>query len=318
MEKLVKQIIGRSPVLKIMSWPNNRGLKLISLIFAILIWYFVVGEDKVDTTIFIPVEIVNLPRDLVISNQFKKQLEVTVSGPRGLINGISRQRITRTVNLAKAVPGALVVRNEPQTIQFPRGITVSRIQPTHLTFIIDELLEKDLQIRGKVTGEPAAGYELAGVFFEPQIIRISGPKSVLGREKQLIAKPVDISGLDSSVSLQTNLDLRPALLELMGENAVTAKVVIREKTVERTVSDVPVRISGIGPGKKPGLEPEKVSIRAMLPLSTRGNPAGLFEATVAIDGLPPGTHKIQVKVTAPEQIKVIETVPATVNVRLGR
>ena len=40
-----------------------------------------VGEDKVDTTVYIPVEIVNLPKELIISNQFKKQLEATVRGP---------------------------------------------------------------------------------------------------------------------------------------------------------------------------------------------------------------------------------------------
>ncbi|MFH1020288.1 MAG: YbbR-like domain-containing protein, partial [Pseudomonadota bacterium] len=85
MEKLAQQIIRRLPTPNLLNWPNNWGLKLISLIFAILLWYFVVGEDKVDTTVYIPVEIVNLPKELVISNQFKKQLEATVSGPRGLI-----------------------------------------------------------------------------------------------------------------------------------------------------------------------------------------------------------------------------------------
>jgi len=188
-----------------LNWPNNWGLKIISLIFAILIWYFVVGEDKVDTTIYIPVEIVNLPRDMVIANQFKKQVEATISGPRGLISGINRQRITRTINLAKATPGTMVIRNEPETIQFPRGIIVSRIQPTHITLVIDELLEKELPVQGRVTGEPAPGYELAGVLFEPQTIRISGPRAIIGNEKILTTTPVDVSEMKNSASLQTHL-----------------------------------------------------------------------------------------------------------------
>lgn len=318
MEKLVKQIIRRLPAPNLLNWPNNWGLKLISLIFAILLWYFVVGEDKVDTTVYIPVEIVNLPKELVIANQFKKQLEATVSGPRGLINGINRQRITRTINLAKATPGTIVIRNEPETIQFPRGVTVSRIQPTHISLLIDELVEKELPVQAKTTGAPASGHELAGVVFEPPFIKVSGPKAILGREKLLTARPIDLSGLKGPTAIQIPLELRPALLELMGETVVTANVVVREKTAERTITDVPVRLSETDPTRKVVIEPDTISVRALLPLSSRGNQAGLLEASVSTEELSSGTHRLPVKITAPEQIKIIEAVPPTVTVRIGK
>lgn len=318
MEKLVKQIIRRAPTPNFLNWPNNWGLKLLSLIFAIFLWYFVVGEDKVDTTVYIPVEIVNLPKELVIANQFKKQLEVTVSGPRGLINGIARQRISRTINLAKATPGTIVIRNEPETISFPRGVTVSRIQPTHITLLIDELVEKDLSVQARTTGTPATGYELAGVALEPQSIKVFGPKAIVGREKILTTKTIDISGLKEPTTFQIPLVMRPALLELMGEAVVTANVLIREKTMEKTIRNIPVHFSGTDPGIKIVIEPSTIEVHAMLPLSSKGNEADLLEATVSTEGLPVGTHKIPVKITAPEQIKIVETLPPTVTVRIGR
>ena len=58
---------------------------LISLALAIVVWFNVGGEQKVDTSVMIPVEVINLSRDLVISNQFKRQIEVAVNGPRSLI-----------------------------------------------------------------------------------------------------------------------------------------------------------------------------------------------------------------------------------------
>ena len=115
MEKLVKQIINRpANKLSSMKWPKNLLFKLLSLFFAVFLWYFVAGEDRVDTNIYVPVEIVNLPRNMVISNQYKKQLEVTISGPRGLVNGINRQHISRTINLSKAKPGTTVVVQGPR------------------------------------------------------------------------------------------------------------------------------------------------------------------------------------------------------------
>ena len=318
MEKLAKQIIRRLPTPKLLNWPNNWGLKLISLIFAILLWYFVVGEDKIDTTIYIPVEIVNLPRELVISNQFKKQLEATVSGPRGLINGLNRQRITRTINLAKATPGTIVIRNEPETIQFPRGVIVSRIQPTHITLLIDELIEKELPVQARIIGDPAIGHELAGVVFEPPLIKISGPKAIVGREKLFTGKPIDISGLKGPTTIQVPLELRPALLELMGETVVTANVVIREKTMERTIPEVPIHLVDTDSTRKVTIEPDTINIRALLPLSSKGNQSRLFDASISTDGLSAGVHRVPVKITAAEQIKIIEALPATVTVRIGR
>ena len=71
MEKLVRQI---NEYLTSIPRPKNWVLKLLSFFFALFLWYFVVGEDKVDMNVTLPFELVNLPRDLVISNQFKKQL----------------------------------------------------------------------------------------------------------------------------------------------------------------------------------------------------------------------------------------------------
>lgn len=318
MEKLVKQIIQRMPAPNLLNWPNNWVLKLISLAFALLLWYFVVGEDKIDTTIYIPVEIVNLPRELIISNQFKKQLEATISGPRGLISSINRQRITKTINLAKATPGTIVIRNEPETIQFPRGIIVSRIQPTHITLLIDELIEKELPVQATTTGIPASGHELEEVIIDPQSIKISGPKAIIGNEKVLKAKTLDISGLKGPTTFQVPLVLRPELIELMGETVVTANVIIREKTVERTITHIPVKVIDPESSRKITIEPEEVNVRAMLPLSSKGNMTELFEASVSTSGLAPGTHKLSVKITGPEQMKIVDIVPATVTVRIDK
>jgi hypothetical protein len=53
-------------------------------------------------------------------------------------------------------------------------------------------------------------------------------------------------------------------------------------------------------------------------LSSRGNQAGLIEASVSTDELSVGVHRLPVKITAPDQIKIIETVPPTVTVKIGR
>ncbi len=319
MEKLVKQIIGRYPSPSFFNWPKNWVLKLISLFFAIFLWYFVVGEDKIDTNIFIPIEIVNLPRDLVISNQFKKQLEVTVSGPRGLINNLSKQHITRSVNLSKASPGTVVVRNEPEDIPFPRGINVLRIQPTHITLLIDRLIEKNLIIKAISKGPPPKGFELDKIIIDPPTITVSGPQNILADENQLVTEPIDITDLKGTTTKQISLDLKPAIVDLIGETVVNARIIIKEKTEEKTISEIPVEFTGLIEGMKYTLTPKTVTVKAKIPISTLNNKEDLkklFSAKIIADNLDPGKYELPVIIPSPDRIELIDISPKSVVVEV--
>ncbi|MEW6593598.1 MAG: CdaR family protein [Thermodesulfobacteriota bacterium] len=319
MENLAPQIGKKLGELRKPSWPKDWLIRLLSLLIAVFLWYFVVGEDKVDTSIYIPVEIVNLPRELVIANQFKKQLEVSISGPRGLIDSIQRQRINRTVNLAKATPGTMVVRNEPETIPLPRGVNILRIQPTHITLLIDRLVEKTLPVELKITGRPAAGYELISAQVEPPIITISGPQATLASETQLLTEPLDISGLDSSVTRQVPLRLAPAVIDLIGETVVSARVVVKEKATLREFGAVPLAPSQADPNLAYHFTPATVAVSAMVPLSQVHDPSRLLpkiRATVNVAGLKPGRHKVFTEVSTQEPLVIQSFSPKTVTVRV--
>lgn len=83
MEKLVFQAMKILNLSSVRRFIAKEWLScLTSLFLAILLWYNVGGEQTVDTNVMIPVEVINLPRELVISNQFKKEIEVSVNGPR--------------------------------------------------------------------------------------------------------------------------------------------------------------------------------------------------------------------------------------------
>ena len=88
---------------------KNWILKILSLILGASLWYVVVGEDQIDITINVPIEVHNLPQDLVIANQFKKEIEVSIRGPRRIIQEMRQANISRPIDLAQAEAGALVV-----------------------------------------------------------------------------------------------------------------------------------------------------------------------------------------------------------------
>jgi YbbR domain-containing protein len=320
MEKLVRQIIA-----KISSYrrPKNWVLKLVSLFFALFLWYFVVGEDKVDMNVTLPVEIVNLPRDLIISNQFKKQIEVTVSGQRSLIRGMAEQHISRSIDLSKATPGTIVIQNDPDSISLPRGLNILRVQPPTLTLLLDRLIQKELPIKPILVGKVHKDFRLDSVTVDPLTLKISGPQAILDQEENLRTLPIVINGLSESTVKQVSLALKNEISDLIGEPVVAVRLNLSALKKEMKFTDIPIDFEH-DKGKQTEmiyrLSPPTVSIKAEIPQGMIRKPNGLkslFHAKIRPETLQPGSVKLKVLVEAPTQIKIISVSPDTVTLKIS-
>src|ERR1700682_2453331 len=65
---------------------NNFGWKLLSLAIAIILWYTVVGEPELATSLTVPVQYKNNPRDLEISSEVPDRVRLEVRGPSQKLN----------------------------------------------------------------------------------------------------------------------------------------------------------------------------------------------------------------------------------------
>ncbi|HBI15570.1 MAG TPA: YbbR-like domain-containing protein [Desulfobulbaceae bacterium] len=275
--------------------PKNWILKIVSLCLAVMLWYFVVGEDQVDMNIQVPLEIINLPANLTIANNFKKNIDVSVRGPRSVILDLRNRNITRPVDLSSAQPGTVVIKNDEQSIPLPKGIVVQRLQPTNITLLLDQLTQKNFPIKTVIEGTTAQGYELGKVTIDPDHLIISGPQAVLDNEQSLNTYAISLNGLDRSTTLQVHLNLKPEFFDLIGETVVTAKVEVVEKLDERTVEKVPV--VPLEPQAQVKISPQTVSVRAAIPhtlIKNNADLAALFQATVMTE-----------TVSAPSEVPVV-------------
>ena len=296
------------------SWPKDWTLRFISLALAVLLWYFVGGDDTVDKNVQVPVEVINLPRDLVISNQFKREIEVTISGPRSLVLKIEKGDITRQVDLTHAVPGTMVIKNEPHMIPVSRGMKVMRIQPDSIIFSLDKLIQKQLEVKPVTKGELAPHYILQDIVMKPATISITGPQAVLAQLDVLQTQVIDLSGMSQSRQLQVPLDLNPGLIELIGETSVTADLIIAEETVEKRISGLPIELNSYEGLRR--ISPTTVTVTAILPRSlARENKdlQSLFRASVG-DEIEEGQMTVRVvsREQTEEPIRIIKVEPLMV------
>ena len=290
-------------------------LKFISLVLAVGLWYFVGGEDRVDKNVMIPIEIINLPRDLVISNQFKKEIEVTVSGPRSLILEMASRAITRQVDLSSATPGTMVIENDNDHIPVPRGITVQRVQPSSIILSLDKLIQKQFPISARTVGRVADGYYVKILKMDPDVITITGPLTILSQFDELFTKAINLVGVKQSAQLQVPLELEPTIVELIGETSVTADLTIGLETVTKSLEEMSVH--AIVDGVKQGVNPRTVKVTANIPkilLTKNVDPKSLITVT-AMKREGDGKLKVQVMPRADVElpIEILSIIPGTVS-----
>lgn len=274
--------------------PKDWVLRLVSLGLAMVLWYFMGGEDIVNKNVMVPVEVINLPRDLVISNQFKKEIEVSVSGPRSLILDMGNLALSRQVDLAQATPGTMVLENSNDVIDVPRGVKVLRIQPKSVILSLDKMIQKQFPVNPVTVGVLAPDFVLKDIRMEPDSISITGPQTVLSQFEVLRTKAIDIAGLRSSTQIQIPLELDPVIVELIGATTITADLDITVETVQKKISNLSVEVEKNGVRQR--VTPATVSIDVVLPktlIRKKVDLRSLFQVT-AIDEKKDGQMQVKV------------------------
>lgn len=188
---------------------NNLGLKLLSLVLAILMWLVVANiEDPVTTKTFKDVK-VKVKNENVL-DRINKVYEVksgsrasfTVKGRRSVLDNLTAGDFNVTANLAHlsdvdAVQVSVTPKNKSLDIE------VYRNSNTMVVSLEDEA-EDTFNVNVETTGEAADGYAIGERSTTPNIINVSGPKSLVKRIAEVRVK-VDVSDASSDVTSREKL-----------------------------------------------------------------------------------------------------------------
>ncbi len=292
-------------------------IRCFSLLLAVILWYFVGGENRIDKNVMVPVEVINLPQNLVISNQYKKEIEVSVSGPRTIIADMDKG-VVRQVDLSKADPGTLVVNNSFDTISVPRGVTVKRVQPSSIILSLDRLIEKKVPILVRTIGRVESGYYLKSKSTRPRTILITGPETILQKVDKIFTRPVNITGMTQSGKFQAPLELSSQLVDLIGETSITVEFDIRPEGIPTTIENIAVEATL--DGEKVPVTPAVVRVVALVPkvlLAERQDPVSLVKVVahgksndkklqVIVESQQKGDMPIEIVSVTPDMVEVLD------------
>lgn len=185
---------------------DNLGLKLLAVVLAICLWAVVVGEQKVEVTMNLPLEIKGLPREMVMVNEPTDLLEVRVRGPKTLVSTLSPSEIVLEGLARNFVEGENFIALRPEMVHVPRGIEVVNITPYRVRVVLDAIVEREVEVSPRVEGTPPKGYIVKLVTTSPPRIRMTGPRGDLRRLTRIYTVPINVDGHSASFSTRAMLE----------------------------------------------------------------------------------------------------------------
>lgn len=294
---------------------RNKSLKLLSLLLATALWFAVGIEEPTETTLNVSLELVNLPANLLITSEVPPALQVRVLGPSSVIRKLNQTRLAQTIDLSGFKPGRHSVPLRPKNFNFPRAVTVTRVQPNPLSVTLSPALSRTLQIQPVLEGKPAEGYQVVSAQTRPEQITVKGSYAEIADLKFIPTFPLDVSRLTASTTLAADLDFKNLHLTLSENTPILADIAVAAKIINRTFNAVPLA----APSQTVRLQPSQVSVTLSGPWpQVKELKPEEIKAEVNAANLTPGRHRLQVNVTLPPGLTLERISPDTITVRVKK
>jgi len=297
---------------------RNTGLKLLSLVLAMFAWVSVNveggGAERELELALVPRK---LPVDLVVSNP-PGPIKVTIRGPRTIVDQVDEHSERIALDFSKRGPGELRVELNQDMIRpsLQGRLNVVRIEPARLKVRLERLARRMVPVHADLAGSPAFGYTVAESHVVPAEVEVRGPASKVDDLKEITTESIDVRGLSESFEREVLVAWAGDLVTFAPDH-VTVGVTVEAVTAARDFKHVEVGIAHAGE-QAAQVVPGSVDLTIRGPQSVLKNyKVGDGQVYVDAAGLPPGAHRLPVKVELPPQLELTHTQPDVVTLQLG-
>ena len=296
---------------------RNLGLKALSVVIALLVWLSISGEQIVERSLRVPLELQNIPGQLELVDVPPPTVDVRVRGASGLLSHLAPGDIVAVLDLSGARPGRRLFPLTTDRVHGPSGVDVAQVSPSTVALEFQRTGSRMVRVAPNVEGQPATGYTVERTTCEPDSVEVVGPDTVLRQLTRVITEPVSIAGALGPVREVVTLGVAVPGLRLRTPGKATVTVDIRPLPVERVIKGVALRVRNVPPQRAASVVPVELSVDVKGPKDVvEGLTSEAFAAWVDLAALRPGRYNLQVHLEPPQRVDVVRVDPATAVVRI--
>lgn len=217
---------------------NKNFLRIMSVLIAFGIWYMVISGQEDTRELTVPVKISNVPNGYIAVSDYSS-VSIIAKGSAKVIQSLENSDILLNLDVSSFPKGRSVKKLLFKDFKTPLGIEVTDIKPGEITVTVDELVTKDVRATVSFIGEEKTGFMVESVSIKPNVIKISGGKSILDGIETIAVNPINISDRSESFSLTASIGDNPGIKSIVPKN-VEVRVKLREDIVSKEFKDIPV------------------------------------------------------------------------------
>lgn len=193
---------------------NNIGLKLLSLLIAVLLWMAFARNPVTEVAINVPIELQHVPDQLEISSEHIPQVQIRLRGPERLVQQLNPSQVHAAIDLAGARPGERTFDLAGNQISVPQGVEVVQVVPSQFRVSFDSRATRQVAVRPRVIGTFATGFRISEVVANPPEVTIVGPEKRVKEIENAITDPVDATGVVGRATFTTNVYVPDPLVRI--------------------------------------------------------------------------------------------------------
>ncbi len=300
-----------------MPWNNyatNMGLKVLSLLIAVVLWFVVLGSRNVEITKEIPIEVVT-PADLVVSNDVPDKVSFRLSGPKAFLRNIlNRKEQPIRVNLSNAKAGLVTYRLFSDNIQVPIGVKVLFINPTSIVIKLETVKTREIPVRLVTKGQPAPGVKVTNVTLDKGSIKIRGAESKVDLVPEVQTLPIDLGAINQSGDREVPVDLSRFTGVTTDGELPRLRVAVALESSNFRLRAVKVRVLT---DKRFNVEPKEVNLYVSCSAEELKKLVKAKVSAVAdVRSRGAGTYDVPLSADLPETVRLVKVLPQKVKITL--
>jgi len=212
---------------------QNFGLKLVSLLLAVGLWFVVARDPIAEVEMKVPIEFQSLPENLEVDSASFTQAQIRVRGPERVIHRLEPSDVRAEIDLANVSPGERTFDLTPRHVHVPQDLEVVQVIPTHFQLSFDTRTTRTVEVRPRVTGTFASGMRVAQVIAEPSSILITGPRRRVEAVESATTDPVDVSGTMTRTWRLTQASVPDPLIQIVHPTPIRVTVIMERSGEEK-------------------------------------------------------------------------------------
>ena len=292
------------------------GLKMFSLAVAVGLWFFVnVGQKPAERPFKVPLELRNIPPDVMVDNPALSEIEVRVMGPPALLSTIDSDDLKVVLDLDAARPGTSTFRLGADSFDPPRGVRVTRISPSIIHLKVEPVAIRMLPVSVRYEGRIPFGYKLGPVSADPERVRVRGPARLVNGMTSVDTVPIELRSVSEVVTREVRLAAAGRSLQFSPDRVVVS-VRLEEERMIREFSRIEVKAKDFG--GKYVVSPRRVTLRLSGPKRILDDlQVGPDEVYLDLEGLGPGGHTVALSFGLPPEVQVVRQRPERFKVKIS-